>query len=398
MNDNGQSIQDLILELIATGREDDWWDFKETHHTDKASLLHDIICLANNRADRDAYLIFGIRDKTMEIIGVEEDPNRRNQQNIVDFLRTIEFAGQLRPKVEVRTVALEGHQIDVFIVKNSTDVPYYLIKDFTINKENPGQRLSKKTVHAYHIYTRVLDNNTIIDKSADLYDVELLWKKRFGLLQTPLKQIHVLLKKPDEWIEEDSKYYHKIFPQYTIETKYEQEKQRKFEEDNKEFYHYLQTDSSTRYGTLKIFHYSTQLFSCQITALDGYRMKAPCPQWEFLYRKEDDECPVVYKYYTMDAMEYRLLRFLEYKMNLDNGYEAKIATERLLEVVLLFESEKEQKQFNRYVQENFDEFDALIEKMQFQKVYGANEGVSAVDAERIRNSQALKQMQNKWKK
>lgn len=129
-----EDFVELIEDLIRTGREDDWWDFKECHHEDKAALLHDIICLANNRADRDSYLIFGVRDKTFEIVGVENDPHRRNQQNIVDFLSTKSFAGQVRPRVEVRTVCLEEHEVDVFIIKNSTDVPYYLIECYVDNK------------------------------------------------------------------------------------------------------------------------------------------------------------------------------------------------------------------------------------------------------------------------
>ena len=52
-----EKLTELVEELIRTGREDDWWDFKECHHEDRASLLHDIICLANNRANRDSYLI-----------------------------------------------------------------------------------------------------------------------------------------------------------------------------------------------------------------------------------------------------------------------------------------------------------------------------------------------------
>lgn len=84
---------ETIETLIQTGREDDWWDFKECYHEDKASLLHDIICLANNRANKDAYLIFGVQDKTFNIMGVENDTNRKNQQNIVDFLSSKSFAG-----------------------------------------------------------------------------------------------------------------------------------------------------------------------------------------------------------------------------------------------------------------------------------------------------------------
>ena len=86
MEIHNEALTELVENLIRTGREDDWWDFKECHHEDRAALLHDIICLANNHADRDSYLIFGVRDKTFEIIGVESDPHRKNQQNIVDFL------------------------------------------------------------------------------------------------------------------------------------------------------------------------------------------------------------------------------------------------------------------------------------------------------------------------
>ena len=56
-----EKLTELVDELRHTCREDDWWDFKETHYEDRAALLHDIICLANNRANRDAYLILASR-------------------------------------------------------------------------------------------------------------------------------------------------------------------------------------------------------------------------------------------------------------------------------------------------------------------------------------------------
>ena len=100
-----------IRELISSKREDDYWDFKECHHEDRASLLHDIICMSNNRANRDSYLIFGVQDKTFKIIGVENDLKRKNQQGIVDFLRLPKFAGQARPRVEVRTITINAHEL-----------------------------------------------------------------------------------------------------------------------------------------------------------------------------------------------------------------------------------------------------------------------------------------------
>lgn len=78
-------LEKKILELIDSRREDDFWDFKEKFHSNTADLLHDIICMANNRVDRDAYIIFGIADKTFEVVGVEDNENRRNQQQMIDF-------------------------------------------------------------------------------------------------------------------------------------------------------------------------------------------------------------------------------------------------------------------------------------------------------------------------
>ncbi|WP_431810640.1 ATP-binding protein [Lysinibacillus capsici] len=87
-----------IIDLISLKREGDYWDFKEKHHTKKVDLLHDIICMANNRADRDGYIIFGISDE-FEIVGVVNEEERRNQQGIIDFLKYQKFAGGIRPIV-----------------------------------------------------------------------------------------------------------------------------------------------------------------------------------------------------------------------------------------------------------------------------------------------------------
>ena len=315
-------------------------------------------------------MILGVRDKTFEIMGVENDPQRRNQQNIVDFLSQKEFAGQIRPRVEVRTIRLEGHEVDVFIIKNSTDVPYYLIESYTDKKYKPDPPKKGKTVQAFHIYTRVMDNNTPIDKSADIRDVEYLWKKRFGLLQTPLEQVKILLRKPDEWAEEDSRYYHKLFPQYTISIEYEEDEDGISKEGHRVFYHHLQTDTRTQYGVLKIYHYSTQLFSCQITELDGHRMTAPCPDL--------------------------LLRFLEHHIGNANGNEAQYATRRLLDVVLLFDSNEDAEDFATYIHRHLGTFDSKV--LEQREPYIANETDMAAKAlaQEIRNSQALKEMQPEW--
>lgn len=400
---DNEELSEMVEDLIRTRREDDWWDFKECYPEDRASLLHDIICLANNRVNRDAYLIFGVRDKTYEIVGVEKDAKRKNQQNIVDFLRLPNFAGQTRPRVEVRSIYMTDgaapplvHEIDVLIIKNSTDVPYYLVEDYQDRKYKPDNGKPGKIVRASHIYTRVMDNNTPIDSNADIRDVEYLWKKRFGLLQTPLEQIKVLLQHPEEWEDEDGHYYHKLFPQYTIAIEGETDEAGVRKPGNCEFYHYLQADTEAYYGILKIFHYSTQLYSCQVTDLDGHRMTAPCPEWMFIKYRNYGDPDICLKYYAKTSLLYLLLRFLEEKIGDNNGGEAQIATRRLLDVVLLFDDEDAVMSFKAYMRYHLGMYDELYAKQRQPYIADPDECVVEIESKRICDAHTAKEMQVRW--
>ena len=85
-------LKERVLEFINSRRETDFYDFKkywEENEVDgnkkdpKSDLLHDIICMANNKHIGDSYIIFGIEDKTYNIVGVENDKNRKNQQHVI---------------------------------------------------------------------------------------------------------------------------------------------------------------------------------------------------------------------------------------------------------------------------------------------------------------------------
>ena len=84
MNRASKALAEEITSLINKKQEGGcgYWDFKLEWHDNKAELLYDIICLANNMENRDAYLIFGVEDKTCQIIGINED-NSRNRLNTV---------------------------------------------------------------------------------------------------------------------------------------------------------------------------------------------------------------------------------------------------------------------------------------------------------------------------
>ena len=98
--------------------------------------------MANNRPRRDSYIIFGIDNECFSVIGVENDVNRRNQQGITNILRNITFAGSVRPRIEMRTIYIDNHEVDVLIIKDSFDVPYYLEKEYQDKdvKNNDGKK------------------------------------------------------------------------------------------------------------------------------------------------------------------------------------------------------------------------------------------------------------------
>lgn len=77
-------------------------------------------------------------------------------------------------------------EIDVIVIHNSDATPFYLTENF-------------QSVMPNNIYTRVMDSNTPKNKSADLPHIETLWKKRFGLLSSPLERMMIYLKNPDLW-------------------------------------------------------------------------------------------------------------------------------------------------------------------------------------------------------
>ena len=87
---NDESLPKLVADLANLKREGSYWDFKREWHGNKADLLHDIICMANNPEDTTGLLLIGIDEE--EDFQPTGDANllgeRRNTQSIVNMLRT----------------------------------------------------------------------------------------------------------------------------------------------------------------------------------------------------------------------------------------------------------------------------------------------------------------------
>lgn len=352
---NKDSLRTEIRNLILSKREDDWWDFKIEHHHDKAELVHDILCMANNRPRKDSYIIFGIDDTTFSVVGVENDPNRRNQQGITDILRSVIFAGGVRPRIEIQTVCIDNHEVDVLIIKDSFDVPYYLEKDYQDKdiKNNDGKRYGK-IVRAYHIYTRVVDNNTAIDKQADINDVEFLWRKRFGIECSIIERLHILLSETDKWFFDWGNKkccYHADHPEFQI---IQINDMQQGWEPAAAFY----THPVMHLAGLNITYHNTVIYETELWAFDQFRKFLPKAENSLVGQHAN----FWYTYYTLDSIEGKMLKIFTHG-NCDIS-----SREPNYNQLLVFENEEDKQCFDSFILDHFDDHTAegIMEKYQYQ--------------------------------
>lgn len=125
------SFETEVRQLIGLQQEGEYWDFKKEWHQNKADLLHDIICMANNLSNQDGLIIIGVDEENdYSICDVINDPNRRKTQDIVSFLREKKFAGGIRPTAYVQPVTLWKKTIDIIVIRNDRNTPYYLTEQY----------------------------------------------------------------------------------------------------------------------------------------------------------------------------------------------------------------------------------------------------------------------------
>lgn len=320
-----------ITELIRCKHEGAYWDFKQQWYDEehRYCMLHDIICMANNLAWRDAYIIIGVNEEAnYSIHDITADPNRRNTQMMVTFLRDKPFAGGIRPEVEVKSIEMESNiVIDVLLIRKSKNTPYYL-----------SDRFHK--VEPHRIYSRIQDTNTPIDKSADPDIVEKLWANRFGLNATALERAQLYLQKPEDWVEEDNddcRCYHSVFPEYKISHYSEPER------TGYEYYLFSQVDSNPHWWRIELTYHQTVLYSQMGIALDGGRVFIPCPDKEFIDLHVPNSLMICC--YVKESMKYDLFMFFLRTQNTD---EAKMAIRKFVDCIIFFQSESEKQGFLIY--------------------------------------------------
>lgn len=331
-----------IFYLINSGREGSYWDFKLEWHANKASLLHDIICLANAEHKGDRYLIIGVDDpaRSTNIQCVSSDANRKNQAQLIDFLREKPFLGGLRPEIALHTVDYEGKQVDVIEIFNRAFKPYTLTQNY---------RDRDKNVLAANVYTRILDTNTPIDKTTDQSQVEQMWRERFGLDLKPLEKADLLLRQPELWVStlgSDTSVYCSINPEFQIV--------RAKQWEGREAFTLIFPNPDAWFIEFDVRYHSTVLFTELFVVLDGHKHYVPAPKQGFLQNEKFIGCLTGchYLYYEMDT---QLGAFVDYSADVING----IPYNSFKDSIIFFDTESERESFEVYVQSHLDELDDI---------------------------------------
>ena len=335
----GLSLNEEVTNLICLRQEGSFWDFKKQWYTNKSDMLHDIICMSNNLSNRTAYIIIGIDEQQdYSIVDVSCDPNRKNTQKLVDFLKDKKFAGGIRPVVHVESLHYSNGVIDTIVIENSSNTPFYLTAQY-------------EGVRASSIYTRVMDTNTPIDKSADINHVEQLWRKRFHLDDTPIEKFRYYLRSPDDWntIQDNNMgYFYKYSPEYTITCEKDESA------DGYEYYIFGQVNTNPSWWSITLRYHQTAIEQFHGIALDGGRsfVVAPCRAYDLLNTGVSN-----FGFYIQNDLRCRLLEFYHRKETFEE-----YSYRSYMRAIVVFRSEHEYKSFLNYVQTHMVEYHEIYKR------------------------------------
>lgn len=387
------------MRFIECGHEGSYWDFKEQWYSDRSDMLHDIICMANCIENRDSYIIIGVNDDCTQF-GYDNNPNapkRWDTQELNCFLRDKDFMGDLRPSVHVVPLSISEKKIDVIVIENSKNTPFILNRDYRID--------NRRTVYKYHVYSRVQDSNTPIDKNADINIVESLWRKRFRIDATPFEKLEYYLKSPDDWeLDYNSyrrgSYYYKFDPAFTISFAVKEEDE--FEACGPDFLCKDFTDPiNDGYYTAQFKIYESVIKESLYSNCDGGRYRAIYPCREGIAIDASRICYLHLTYVIRDSFEDLFYNFIRQKEN--NGYSRECNDyhdEYWWKNVIYFDSEQEKEMFKEYILGNKESMwkkytnikdSKYVEKEQYGK-YEWNRG----DSVNWRSIQLLKQEYEKF--
>ncbi len=288
-----------IRALIVRRSEGTYWDFKSCHHTNKADLIHDILCLANAKHKGSRFLIFGVDDLNFSLHTISNDPGRRTQANIAGLFRdnASKFFQSRFPDFHLMEITIDGTLLDVLIIEDTPHKPYYLVERY-------------EKLCAHHIYTRVCDTNTPATDAAQPHEIERMWRERFGLDISPLDRIKLYLNETDSWVPSNRVgvnpfKHHKIFPEFTLAVTEAEE----FMARNEEWTRGEIRRDNNHAGYYEIRYHQTCLARVRYVSFDDDRKSMVAPEWKargagrFYYYEVDSIGYALQKWYAAHVQE-----------------------------------------------------------------------------------------------
>lgn len=326
-------LEEKIRKLINTD-EDEYHDFKVEWYNEhqKDEMIKDIFSFVNTAHHQDCYLIFGIHDGDRKVVGIEKDSNRLNTETLTEYLNSLPIANRDIPKIVVKTINIGDHLIDILIIKDTSDVPVYL-------KEECHPKKCKHVIRAGQIFCRMNGTETSITGTASDYQVEQLWKKRFGLDLSISDQYKVKLLDVDNWeyFENDQVgFRYNVDPDYCMYLVDDKERRNRVES-----YSLSQSRIRMDWQVLKLMYRGQLLKNILVVWLDGARFLTVTPMLADLNQGLPGEM-LTFQYICEDSIDFYVENFLlsskEHAISSDHSQR-----NRLLKDIVIFKDRNQLK-------------------------------------------------------
>lgn len=305
-------ISELRLLDLLDAPESETLDFKQEFHTNTLDLLHDILCLVNAYADTDRALIFGVTNRPRTIVGIESDPNPKDQAMIYDLMRQSHF--NRIPTIHLQEFQVQGHTVAVLTIINRPDKPFFLLKDKNVSNSSGKTR----TIRAGVIYTRLGDTNTPLADTAPDDKIELMWRERFGIGLSPLERFYKLLDEPSKWVSQPGHrdvFHHEQFPEFTIVRNDDAYDREQFSE---EWCEDKFPDISCHRYEYELKYHATVLETVDLVSCDGGRYMLPLPEIKLLNESEESSSRGFYV--LKSSLRYKVSNIFDQYYPLENAF------------------------------------------------------------------------------
>lgn len=344
-------FEEKIRNLIRLD-EDEYHDFKLEWYTkhQKDEMIKDIFSFVNTFHHQDCYVIIGVRDSDHKIIGVENDEHRLNTEKLTSYLDMLPIANQSIPRVLVKTIKLDGHDVDVIVIKNTNDVPLYLSEDY-----HPST--CKYSIKAGQIFVRLNDRETDIRKTARDYQTEKLWKKRFGLDLPIDKQYKIKLLDVNNWeyFENDQVgFRYNIDPDYCMYLVDDQERRSRVES-----YSLSQFRAKMYWQVLKLMYRNRLIDNILVVWLDGSRFVSVAPEPAALKPGVPGDM-LMFQCLYADTMDFYVENFLFNHKNYSTSSDY-LQRSRLLKDIVIFKDRNQMKIVQKLLQDKIPEIQEKVQ-------------------------------------